>query len=244
MQGVGADVAVLVPREERVRFIIDTLARFICDDGTDLEQMLLEGEHRNPEFDFLRDVAAPEHMYYRWRIYSLCNGDSMAAWRAEPFVMIEQSRRLMPPPLHAAGKAPATAAQRGAPLQNSPRSEALAPAAVSHHRVAWRAGVAGSAGKDVDAQLSDMERERLEDTLRGLSIERASVRAAMLFALEHAACAAEICDVLVAALTLAETPPHLKVARRAPPPSFSGGTCRASLHAIRRARRPLCCCAF
>ena len=116
VQGVGADVTVLVPREERVRFIIDTLARFICEDGTDLEQLVLESEHRNPEFDFLRDVASPEHMYYRWRLYSLCSGDSMAAWRAEPFVMIEHSRRVMPPPLHASSAGPATAAQRGALL--------------------------------------------------------------------------------------------------------------------------------
>ena len=79
-------------------------------------------------------------------------------------------------------------------------------------------------------QLSDMERERLEDMLRGLSVERAAVRAAMLFALEHAACAAEICDVLSASLTLAETPPHLKVARCAPAP----------LHAL-YARRAAAC---
>ena len=95
-------------------------------------------------------------------------------------------------------------------------------------------------GKDADVQLSDMERERLEDMLRGLSVERAAVRAAMLFALEHAACAAEICDVLSASLTLAETPPHLKVARCAPAPCMLS-TRGAQQRAVSRQRTPRAC---
>jgi U2-associated protein SR140 len=120
-QGIGPDITVLVPSEERVRFVIDTLARFIIEDGTDLEQLILEAESRNPEFDFLRNVDSPEHMYYRWRLYSLCNEDGMGAWRTEPFVMIEGSNKIHPPPLTVGGMGGATAAQQGAPtilLQN------------------------------------------------------------------------------------------------------------------------------
>jgi U2-associated protein SR140 len=96
-----------------VRFVIDTLARFIIEDGTDLEQLILEGESRNPEFAFLRNVDSPEHMYYRWRLYSLCNEDLMSKWRTEPFVMIETSNRIHPPPMTVSGYGTATAAQRG-----------------------------------------------------------------------------------------------------------------------------------
>jgi U2-associated protein SR140 len=104
----------MVPKEERIRFIIDTLARFILEDGTNLEQLILENEHRNPEYAFLRDVDSPEHMYYRWRLYSLCNADSMSKWRADPFVMIEGAPRIVPPPQHGGGFGGVTAAQRGA----------------------------------------------------------------------------------------------------------------------------------
>jgi U2-associated protein SR140 len=114
LQGVGLDKVILVPKEERIRFIIDTLARFVMEDGTDLEQLILEAEHHNPEFEFLRDVDSPEHMYYRWRLYSLCNSDSMSKWRTEPFVMIETGPRIAPPPLHGASFGGVTAAQRGA----------------------------------------------------------------------------------------------------------------------------------
>jgi U2-associated protein SR140 len=58
-----------------------------------------------------------------------------------------------------------------------------------------------------------MERERLEDMLRQLRVERADIRAAMVFALDHANCAAEISECLVSSLTLTETPLHLKISR-------------------------------
>jgi Surp module len=102
------------PKEERVRFVIDTLARFIIEDGTDMEQLLLEAEADNPEFEFLRNVHCPEHMYYRWKLYSLCNDNSMAEWRTDPFVMIQESNRIHPPPLHSRAFQKETAAQRGA----------------------------------------------------------------------------------------------------------------------------------
>lgn len=116
LQGCGPDIMVNFPKEERIRFVIDTLVRFIMEDGTDLEQLLLEAEHSNPEFDFLRDVDSPEHMYYRWKLYSLCNDDSMSAWRTEPFVMIEGSNRIHPPPLVSPAFQSETAAQRGGDL--------------------------------------------------------------------------------------------------------------------------------
>jgi hypothetical protein len=67
--------------------------------------------------------------------------------------------------------------------------------------------------RDREQALSELERERLEDMLRRLRVERADVRAAMAFALDHAASAAEVSETLVAALTLDETPAHLKVSR-------------------------------
>lgn len=67
--------------------------------------------------------------------------------------------------------------------------------------------------RERDMQLSDLERERLEDMLRQLKVERANIQAAMVFALDHASCAAEISDCLIASLTLSETPLHLKMAR-------------------------------
>lgn len=45
-------------------------------------QVIMEREHSNPEFGFLFDVRCPEHAYYRWRLFSLANGDSLRRWGA------------------------------------------------------------------------------------------------------------------------------------------------------------------
>jgi hypothetical protein len=78
--------------------------------------------------------------------------------------------------------------------------------------------------RDREQQLSDLERERLEDMLRSLRVERSDIRTAMLFVLDHASCAVEISEVLIASLTLEETPPHLKVSRCAEPPSYDASS--------------------
>lgn len=60
--------------------------------------------------------------------------------------------------------------------------------------------------QDKDTPLSDLQRDKFEDLLRGLTAERGAVRDAMTFALDHADCAAEVVDILAEALTLDETP--------------------------------------
>lgn len=65
--------------------------------------------------------------------------------------------------------------------------------------------------QDKDTPLSDLQRDKFEDLLRGLTAERGAVRDAMTFALDHADCAAEVVDILTEALTLDETPIPTKV---------------------------------
>lgn len=44
VQAVGPDATVEVPEDERVRFIIETLVRYVIADGTDFEQLALDAE--------------------------------------------------------------------------------------------------------------------------------------------------------------------------------------------------------
>jgi U2-associated protein SR140 len=41
----------------------------------------MERELKNPEFAFLFDLRSPEHVYYRWRIYSLAQGELVHSWQ-------------------------------------------------------------------------------------------------------------------------------------------------------------------
>eukprot|EP00873_Tetraselmis_striata_P014120 jgi/Tetstr1/434384/TSEL_023485.t1 len=182
--GVGPDIPVAVP-EPRERFIIDTMADYVSIDGADFEQAVMEREKGNPEFGFLYDLDSSEHVYYRWRLYSLLQGDTLRSWRTAPFVMVEGSPRWVPPPMTSESAPVArTAAQEG-----------------------------GSRAKDRGRPLSDTQRDRFEDMLRGLSTERESVCTAMAFCLDNAESATEIAEIMTEAMTIPETPATLKVAR-------------------------------
>jgi hypothetical protein len=43
----------------------------VLKDGCEFEQMMMMEQQGRPEFAFLFDLESPEHVYYRWRLYSL-----------------------------------------------------------------------------------------------------------------------------------------------------------------------------
>lgn len=87
------DIEVGFPSDERIRYIIDTMALYVIQDGCPFEQAVMLKEQNNPEFRYLFDFKTPEHAYYRWRLYALANEDSMRSWRVEPFCMVEDTSR-------------------------------------------------------------------------------------------------------------------------------------------------------
>ena len=87
------DIEVSFPTDDRIRYIIDTMAVYVMQDGCPFEQAVMLKEQNNPEFRFLFDLTMPEHVYYRWRLYSLANEDSMRSWRVEPFCLVEETSR-------------------------------------------------------------------------------------------------------------------------------------------------------
>lgn len=83
----------------------------------------------------------------------------ICSWRVDMFQMVEKSNRWIPPPMTVG----VTAAQ---------------------HKTAAQRG--RGAGEHADAPLSELQRDRFEDMLRTLSVERADICAAMAFALDNA----------------------------------------------------------
>ena len=45
------------------------------------------------------DAASKEGTYYTWRVFSFAQGDGVSSWRVEPFVMVYDGPRWIPPPL-------------------------------------------------------------------------------------------------------------------------------------------------
>lgn len=62
-------------------------------------QAIMERERGNPTYAFLFDLASPLHHYYRWRVFSFAQGDTLTRWRVDPFVMVQGGPRWLPPPL-------------------------------------------------------------------------------------------------------------------------------------------------
>ena len=65
--------------------------------GTNFETNLINMQKDNPQFSFLTDFNSADHAYYRWKVYSLKNGDLTYWWRLQPFLMFENGPVWSPP---------------------------------------------------------------------------------------------------------------------------------------------------
>ncbi|CBZ31524.1 hypothetical protein, conserved [Leishmania donovani] len=85
--------------------LLDLLATAVVQGGPTTEEEIVKREmgRGNPAFAFLGEkFNHPCMLYYRWRLYSLLQGDTLVSWRTQPF-QIEEARRayvwVPPPPL-------------------------------------------------------------------------------------------------------------------------------------------------
>eukprot|EP00210_Caulerpa_lentillifera_P005762 g5509.t1 len=176
------DIKVTIPDDNHLRFVIDTTAAYILRDGAKLEQLIKRKETTNPIFSFLYKDGSPDNIYYRWKVFSLSQGDSMKCWRLEPFFMVENGDRWIPPSMCVGDGSQLTAAQKG--------GEAV--------------------GKK--KLLSEMERDKLKSILYELTANRGSICEAMVFALNNAEAAEEIVEILAECLCNVDLDITLKIA--------------------------------
>ncbi|XP_042482868.1 protein RRC1-like isoform X1 [Macadamia integrifolia] len=183
------DITVILPEDDHLHHIIDTMALHVLDGGCAFEQAIMERGRGNTLFNFLFELGSKEHTYYVWRLYSFAQGDTLQRWRTEPFIMITGSGRWIPPPL---------------PVTKSPE----------HEKEAGTTFAAGRSRRvELERTLTDTQRDEFEDMLRSLTLERSQIKEAMGFSLDNADAAGEIVEVLTESLTLKETPIPTKVAR-------------------------------
>ena len=98
---VGADVIVQIPDDEDLKRRIDITAAYVAEDGEIFERALKAREAANEEYQFLFDESSQAHAYYAWRVFAFAQSDGLETWRTEPFVMIRDGARWIPPPLDA-----------------------------------------------------------------------------------------------------------------------------------------------
>jgi U2-associated protein SR140 len=88
----------------RIHAVIEGVLEY----GPDFEALLMEREKFNEDYAFLFDstvshfstlswLELPDSQYYRWKLYSLKNGDTPYEWRTEPFQMFVDGEWWIPP---------------------------------------------------------------------------------------------------------------------------------------------------
>lgn len=176
-------VKVVVPTERPLLMLIHRMIEFVIREGPMFEAIIMNRELSNPMYRFLYENDSPAHIYYRWKLFSLLQGDSASEWREKEFRMFKGSSIWKPPPLN---------------FFNQGMPEEL----ISDDEIEPNKG-----------QLSVAQRNRLEDLIRHLTPERSKIADAMIFCIEHADAADEICECIAEALSNPETAIHKKIAR-------------------------------
>ncbi|XP_044268115.1 U2 snRNP-associated SURP motif-containing protein-like [Tribolium madens] len=92
-----AVVKVTIPFDRNLLMIIHRMIEFVIREGPEFEAVIMDMESGNSEFKFLSDFQDPAHTYYRWKLYSLLNGEPKNSWSMKPFRMYKNGSIWVPP---------------------------------------------------------------------------------------------------------------------------------------------------
>ncbi|XP_005179362.1 U2 snRNP-associated SURP motif-containing protein [Musca domestica] len=177
-------VKVIIPTEKTVLHIIHRMIEFVIREGPMFEALIMSREIENPAFSFLFDNESPAHIYYRWKLFSLLQGDTPNEWNEKEFRMFKGGPIWKPPMVNFY-------------TQGMPDELVVDPDAPEVHKGA----------------LSTAQRDRLEDLIHYLTPERSRIGDAMIFCIEHADAADEICECIAESLANPSTLASRKIAR-------------------------------
>ncbi|XP_069753482.1 U2 snRNP-associated SURP motif-containing protein isoform X2 [Narcine bancroftii] len=178
-----AIVKVVIPTERNLLCVIHRMIEFVVREGPMFEAMIMNREISNPMFRFLFENQSPAHVYYRWKLYSILQGDSPTRWRTVDFRMFKNGSFWRPPPLN--------------PYLQETLEETEAQGEENVKK----------------GQLKEDQRDKLEELLRGLTPRKNDVGDAMVFCLSHAEAAGEIVECIAESLSILKTPLPKKIAR-------------------------------
>lgn len=92
-----ATVKVVIPADRSQLCLINRMVEFVIREGPIFEATIMNRELANPQFKFLFENQSPEHIYYRWRLFAMLQGEAKDKWSTEPFRMFRQGGLWRPP---------------------------------------------------------------------------------------------------------------------------------------------------
>ncbi|GLV43053.1 uncharacterized protein CBL_14269 [Carabus blaptoides fortunei] len=75
-----AIVKVVMPTDRNLLMLIHRMVEFVIREGPLFEAMIMNREINSPLFRFLFENQSPAHIYYRWKLFSMMQGDSQKEW--------------------------------------------------------------------------------------------------------------------------------------------------------------------
>ncbi|XP_013149692.1 PREDICTED: U2 snRNP-associated SURP motif-containing protein, partial [Papilio polytes] len=90
-------VKVVVPTERNILMLIHRMVEFVIREGPMFEAIIMNRELNNPFFRFLFENQSPAHVYYRWKLFSMLQGDSPKQWALHDFRMFQGGSVWRPP---------------------------------------------------------------------------------------------------------------------------------------------------
>uniref|UniRef100_A0A672GC81 Zgc:163098 n=1 Tax=Salarias fasciatus TaxID=181472 RepID=A0A672GC81_SALFA len=182
-----AVVKVVIPTERNLLCLIHRMIEFVVREGPVFEAMIMSKEKNNPDYRFLFENKSQHHVYYRWKLFSILQGESPTEWRTSDFRMFRGGSVWRPPSLNSYSER----ADDGAEGED---------------------GV--SAEEEVKkGQLRSEHKQRLETLLKDLTPSREEIANAMLFCLDRADAAEEVVGHITDSFSLLQTPLQKKIAR-------------------------------
>uniref|UniRef100_A0A0X3NP24 U2 snRNP-associated SURP motif-containing protein n=2 Tax=Schistocephalus solidus TaxID=70667 RepID=A0A0X3NP24_SCHSO len=197
-----AIVKVVVPTDRSLLAVIHRMVEFVVREGPQFEAAIMHREEKNPQFRFLFDFQTPEHLYYRWKLWSVLHGESLTKWSPDEFRMFEGGPLWRPPPMNFF--------TNGMPdylveEDDYPYAANYVPQPCSH-RISEEALYteerldSDSAANCRRTGLTEAQRNRLTSWINDLEPSKSQLGELMLWCLEHAESANDIADLIAASL--------------------------------------------
>ncbi|CAB4067787.1 SR140 [Lepeophtheirus salmonis] len=193
-------VKVVIPTDRTKLCLINRMIEFVIREGPMFEAMIMNREMNNPNFRFLFENKSHDHIYYRWRLYSIMQGDSKENWSTDDFRMFKGGSIWKPPPLNlfAAGV---------------PEELLDDDVIIPQRRNNKTSDPPNPKKEDSEEYQEELAQIVFEEMLRNLVPDRNPIAESMVWCIEHADAGEEIVDCIYESLSIPETPLAKKIAR-------------------------------
>jgi U2-associated protein SR140 len=194
-------VKVCIPTDRTQLSLINRMAEFVIREGPMFEAMIMNRELNNRVFQFLFENQSPEHIYYRWRLFSLLQADPKDDWKTEDFRMFKGGSVWKPPAmnLYANGMDESLieySDREEEETTRKPSSKEETRQSSDRERRSAKDREDKSNKDPKERGLSDSQRDRFEDMLRTLMPDRNPLAETMVWCIEHAEAGDEIVECI------------------------------------------------